>query len=97
MRCGAQRKEACVLNAGSLRTVLSSIALLAAAWRLVPETRPVTMPASNQAKSDYVDPAICAGCHQGIAKLYRLTGMGHSFYRPTTGNTIEDYHSERGP
>jgi hypothetical protein len=82
------------LNAGSLRTVLSGIALLAAAWRLVPETRPVTAPSSNQAKSDYVDPAICASCHQGIAKSYQLTGMGHSFYRPTTGNAIEDYKGQ---
>ena len=79
------------MNAGSLRTVLSGIALLAAAWRVVPETRPVSAPISNQAKSDYVDPAICAGCHQDIAKSYQLTGMGRSFYRPTTGNTIEDY------
>jgi predicted CXXCH cytochrome family protein len=86
--------KASVLNAGSLRTVLSSIALLAAAWRFAPEARPVTAPASNQAKSDYVDPAVCAGCHRGIAKSYQLTGMGRSFYRPTTGNTIEDYTTQ---
>jgi Tfp pilus assembly protein PilF len=83
--------RAYVLNAGSLRTVLSGIALLAAAWRLVPETHPVSAPTSNPTKSEYVDPAICAGCHQGIAKSYQLTGMGRSFYRPTTGNAIEDY------
>jgi tetratricopeptide (TPR) repeat protein len=89
-RCG----KASVLNAGSLRRGLTGIALLAVAWRLVPETRPVTAPASNQAKSDYVDPAICAGCHQGIAKSYQLTGMGRSFYRPTTGNAIENYTTQ---
>jgi len=82
------------LNAGSLRTLLSGIALLAAAWRLAPQARPVSAPASTPAKSDYVDPAICAGCHQGIAKSYQLTGMGRSFYRPRPGNTVEDYTTQ---
>src|SRR5215469_13022554 len=31
----------------------------------------------------YVDPAICASCHAEIARSYRQTGMGRSFYRPT--------------
>ena len=30
----------------------------------------------------YIDPAICASCHAEIAKTYRETGMGRSFYRP---------------
>ena len=50
-------------------------------------------PAPATLGSGYVDPAICAGCHEDIAKTYRLTGMGRSFYRPSTENTIEDYRS----
>ncbi len=42
-------------------------------------------------ESGYVNSAICAGCHQNIAKTYRLTGMGRSFYRPSAENTVEDY------
>ncbi len=34
---------------------------------------------------------MCAGCHQNIARTYQLTGMGHSLYRPTVENTVEDY------
>jgi Tfp pilus assembly protein PilF len=87
-------RKASVLNARRLRRGLTGIALLAVGWCLVPQTHPVTAPALNEAKSDYVDPAICAGCHQGIAKSYQLTGMGRSFYRPTTGNAIEDYSTQ---
>jgi predicted CXXCH cytochrome family protein len=43
------------------------------------------------AQSDYVDPALCATCHEEIAATYRKTGMGRSFYRPTANNTVEDY------
>lgn len=45
----------------------------------------------DDARSGYVDSATCYGCHQDIAKTYRLTGMGRSFYRPTAANTVEDY------
>ena len=37
---------------------------------------------SEKAANAYVNPATCASCHGGIAKTYRLTGMGRSFYRP---------------
>ncbi|CAN5614652.1 hypothetical protein BH10ACI4_BH10ACI4_01980 [soil metagenome] len=43
------------------------------------------------AQSDYVDPALCATCHEEIAATYRKTGMGRSFYRPSAKNTVEDY------
>ena len=43
------------------------------------------------ADNDYVDPRLCATCHADIAKTYRQTGMGRSFYRPTGANTVEDY------
>ena len=32
----------------------------------------------------YADPATCATCHAEIAKSYAQTGMGRSFYRPTS-------------
>jgi len=39
--------------------------------------------AVEQPVNAYVDPARCATCHPQIAKTYRDTGMGRSFYRPT--------------
>jgi len=39
-------------------------------------------------KNQYVDPSICADCHPKIAETYLRTGMGRSFSRPTTANTI---------
>jgi tetratricopeptide (TPR) repeat protein len=53
--------------------------------------RHTSPPPVEQAKSDYVDPAVCATCHDDIAATYRKTGMGRSFYRPTSQNVIEDY------
>ncbi len=35
---------------------------------------------------DYVDPALCAGCHPAIAKGYALSGMARSFSRPREEN-----------
>ena len=42
------------------------------------------------AKNEYVDPAVCADCHPNIAETYLRTGMGRSFSRPTTSNTVGD-------
>ncbi len=55
-------------------------------WHRHPSQPPI-----EQAKSDYVDPSVCATCHADIAATYRKTGMGRSFYRPTPQNIIEDY------
>ena len=41
--------------------------------------------------SGYVDGKVCATCHAKIAEMYRKTGMGRSFYRPSADNTVEDY------
>jgi hypothetical protein len=38
----------------------------------------------------YVNPALCAGCHSGIAKTYRETGMGRSVRRPSPANTFAE-------
>ena len=72
--------------------MLCILALLAATGRLVPQTRPVAPAPAGDA--GYVDSAICAGCHQAIARSYQLTGMGHSLYPPTPGNTVEDYTAQ---
>src|SRR6202044_1127214 len=41
--------------------------------------------------SGYVNSATCAGCHQEIARTYRLTGMGRSFSRPGEDKMVEDF------
>jgi predicted CXXCH cytochrome family protein len=69
------------LNSRGWRIVLSGIALLAVTWQSVPQAQ----------QPNYVDPAICAGCHSDVAKTYKLTGMGHSLYRPAAENLVEDY------
>jgi predicted CXXCH cytochrome family protein len=79
------------LNARKWRTLLIGVAVLAAAWRIVPQSRPASSPPANQAGSGYVDPALCASCHQDIAKTYKLTGMGHSLYQPAAGSVVEDF------
>lgn len=71
--------------------VLSGVALLTACWQVIPQSRPVV--AVTEKSSGYVDSATCAGCHQDIAKTYRLTGMGRSLYRPSAANTVEDYQT----
>ena len=43
------------------------------------------------AQSDYVDPDVCASCHQDVAATYRMTGMGRSFSSPTKATVVEDY------
>ncbi len=71
--------------------MLIYLALVALAGQHVPEALSDTHASAKQANTEYVDPATCAGCHQGIAKTYRLTGMGRSVYRPTAENTVESY------
>src|SRR4051812_6138513 len=51
-------------------------------------------PRANQPEpitNRYVDTKLCAGCHPGISRSYRQTGMGRSFYRPLPANSVEDY------
>jgi len=43
--------------------------------------------------SAYVNPTVCASCHPAIAKTYKLTGMGRSFFRPRPESIIEDYQT----
>lgn len=51
-------------------------------------------PDSPQELSAYVNPAVCASCHPAIAKTYKLTGMGRSFFRPRPQNIVEDYEKK---
>jgi tetratricopeptide (TPR) repeat protein len=48
-------------------------------------------PGPEATNSGYINSAQCAGCHQEIARTYRLTGMGRSFYRAAAGDMVEDY------
>ena len=70
--------------------VAGGLVLAAGAWfyqsHAIERNRP---PA--KAVSGYVNSATCAGCHQDIARTYRLTGMARSFYRAGAANTVEDF------
>ncbi len=44
--------------------------------------------------SGYANPVACAGCHAEIARTYRLTGMGRSFYRPDPERRVEDWQAK---
>jgi tetratricopeptide (TPR) repeat protein len=73
----------------NLLLVLAGGSLLAGgAWFY--SARPAN-PKPTGVESGYVNSSVCAGCHQDIAKTYRLTGMGRSFYSPSAENAIEDY------
>ena len=40
---------------------------------------------------DYVDPAVCATCHSGIADSFAKTGMGRSFFRLQPQTAVEAF------
>lgn len=42
-------------------------------------------------QNEYVAAATCAGCHADIARTYRQTAMGRSFYRPQPSAMVEDF------
>ena len=48
-------------------------------------------PATKEPQARYLAASACTGCHAEIAKNYRQTGMGRSFYRPSAGKIVEDY------
>ncbi|MEO8593727.1 MAG: tetratricopeptide repeat protein [Candidatus Solibacter sp.] len=72
--------------------ILVAGAVLAAAVYFLP-ARKAPQSSTAETASDYIDPAACAGCHQAIAKTYRLTGMARSMYRPRPGAPVEDFTS----
>ncbi len=58
-------------------------------WRVA-----LWLPAPAPPANRFVAPSACAGCHAEIARNYLQTGMGRSFFRPSAGNTVEDYTSK---
>jgi len=61
----------------------------------VPGTRALfSQSASTAPENNYVEARLCARCHPQIDADYRRTGMGSSLFRPTAGNTIEDYSNQ---
>jgi len=44
-------------------------------------------------EAQYVNPAVCGGCHREIANNFGQTGMGRSAYRLTAQNAVEDYRN----
>src|SRR5215471_5844388 len=65
---------------------MRGLVLFAAGALIACRTRTGTAP-----EATYIDPARCAGCHPQIAKTYKLTGMGRSFYKPRAENMVEDF------
>ena len=51
----------------------------------------VLIPFTLSAAANYADPTTCATCHTQIAETYSRTGMGRSFFRPSSTNEIEDF------
>ena len=60
----------------TLGAALAAAGLAGAWWYTKRQPRPAPSPANA-----YVDAAVCASCHAGIAASYRKTGMGRSFVR----------------
>jgi len=51
--------------------------------------------ATKPASSDYVDPGVCAGCHQQIAQSYSATGMGQSFRRLSPEKPLPEFNDAK--
>src|SRR3954453_12584469 len=64
--------------------ILMAVGLLAVSGHTQSVPPPAKRPAASTrgiAENQYVDPALCARCHAEIARNFRKTGMGRSFYR----------------
>ncbi len=51
--------------------------------------------ATNIVPDGYVDPGVCAGCHQEIARSYATTGMGRSFSRINPDVPVAKFNGAR--
>jgi tetratricopeptide (TPR) repeat protein len=51
----------------------------------------VSRDAPQHVEANYVNPSECADCHSKISNSYRPTGMGHSLYRASPQNIVEDF------
>jgi predicted CXXCH cytochrome family protein len=88
-----------------MRFLLFGSLLLAGAYGAVPFAHRVLAAPGNQARlspapnippaksasDDYVDPHVCAGCHQQIAQSYATTGMGRSFSVASPAAHLADF------
>src|SRR5215813_4409215 len=70
--------------------VVTALAVLIYFVRRPVVTPPVEQTITKVVQNQYVDASICADCHPKIAETYMRTGMGRSFSRPTTSNTVGD-------
>ena len=93
-RCAKVRSASEVSVNRKILPFLAGAFLLGAGAIFFALRRPESGAIQPQMQSAYVDPATCAGCHQEIAKSYRLTGMGRSLYRPGSQNAVEDYKTK---
>ena len=50
---------------------------------------------AKPAVDDYVDPGMCAGCHQEIARSYAMTGMGRSFSKVNPATPVVAFDGAR--
>ena len=71
-----------------MRKALTVCVALAAAVLLAQTQRP--RPAAAPANA-YVDPALCATCHQQMAETFAKTGMGRSFTKIDADHLIEPF------
>jgi len=80
------------LSRTHIAAAIAALALIGGAFLFVMQRRRPAQPPENDAA--YAAPATCAGCHDRIARSYRLTGMGRSLYRPRPAeNAVEDFKS----
>ena len=75
----------------SFSFLLAGVALTGIGVFVYKRIQPGTSRAPTISSPAYADPAACAGCHSEIAKTYRQTGMGRSFFRPRRASILEDY------
>jgi predicted CXXCH cytochrome family protein len=74
------RVDGRLLATAAACAVIASLAWVIQASRRGEHVRsPASQPIGTLAAS-YVNPIVCAGCHQRIAASYHLTGMGRSFH-----------------
>jgi predicted CXXCH cytochrome family protein len=81
----------------SVVAVALGIVAAAALAQLRPAQQPAdapqrsSTPTRSATSNNYVDPALCAACHAGIAESSARTGMGRSFYKPQSRTDIENF------
>src|SRR5437867_3190339 len=89
---GISVDAAVILTRNRISAAIAALALIGGAFLFVIQRRRPAQPPESDAA--YVAPATCAGCHDRIARSYRLTGMGRSLYRPRPAeNAVEDFKS----